>query len=224
MKKYMYVLAFSFLSIPAAYAQFELGLKGGLNWNKPDANGFGDSSVSNLNIKSGSGNFFGLTAAYAFNQKFKLQGEFMYSFMNANANASVSIVNLKIDMKTEYYQFPLLLTYTPVEFKGIKPYVALGPNFGYITKGKAVATGSVLGIFPVSQTVDLSDSNWQDTKRLDIGITGAVGATYRLGPGNLSLDFRYLHGLTDIDETDTKFKNRTWMLSLGYAYVFGKKD
>jgi hypothetical protein len=57
---------------------------------------------------------------------------------------------------------------------------------------------------------------------MDIGLTGALGLEFRAGPGNMLLEGRYTHGLTNISDDDNfEVKNRSFGLMAGYAISLG---
>lgn len=223
MKKYI-VAAFLFFALNLAHAQFEIGVKGGFNGSKPSTDGFGDTTISNLSLKSGSGSQFGLTFAYPINKQFAVQAEVLYSFLNASATTSLLIADVDVKVKTQYLQAPVLFKYTLRPGAALQPYFAAGPSFSYINKGRGDVTINIPFFGTTKQEVNMADSNWKDTKRLDIGITAMAGVSYQLGPGKITADFRYNHGLTDTDKTESNYKNRNWMFNLGYVYTLGKKD
>jgi outer membrane protein with beta-barrel domain len=55
-----------------------------------------------------------------------------------------------------------------------------------------------------------------DIKSRDLGLLAGAGLSFPLGPGDLTFDLRYAHGLSSV-KTGVDAKNRMFVIALGYA-------
>ena len=57
-----------------------------------------------------------------------------------------------------------------------------------------------------------------ERKSTDFSLTGALGFEYRIGPGSILVEGRYVYGLTDIADSDfNSVRNRMFGFFAGYS-------
>ncbi|MDE3258696.1 MAG: porin family protein [Gemmatimonadota bacterium] len=95
----------------------------------------------------------------------------------------------------------------------------IGPSFAFKTGCEKSATISVGG-----ETSNVSESCGEDTRAVDLGITGGIGARMAVSEQmTLSMDLRYTLGLLSVDETgDEDIKNRNLILQVGVGFPIGE--
>ena len=101
------------------------------------------------------------------------------------------------------------------------PYVMAGPSFGIELSCKVSAEGGGLNLDDEDCEDDGDESN---RSKLDIGLAGVAGLEFKAGPGNLFVEGRYTHGLTNLnkDETagnDQSVHNRSFAAMAGYSFT-----
>jgi hypothetical protein len=135
-----------------------------------------------------------------------------------------------------YLEVPVMGKYSFFLSKSSKFYVDLGPYIGFKlkarqrTKGSSIIYADPAGNQPVSvnpQTGEIisvsmdSDTNIKNQIRtMNLGLTGGIGLTQKLGFGELFFDLRGAYGLTNIQkypETDGNNHMGNLLLSLGYS-------
>jgi len=144
--------------------------------------------------------------------------------------------NFKNESILNYLEVPIMGKYSFLLSKSSKFYADFGPYLGFRlsarqkTKGSSIVYADQGGNTPVSfnpQTgnpaaVSMdSDTNIKDQiKTVSLGLTGGIGLTQRLGPGEVFFDLRGAYGLTNIQkypETDGSNHMGNLLLSLGYS-------
>jgi Outer membrane protein beta-barrel domain len=129
-----------------------------------------------------------------------------------------------------YLQIPVLLR-VEKGFSDFRVWGNAGPYVGLFLGGKSKSVATTIGGFGGNQTfTDESDlKSGDDIKSVELGLMAGVGAGYKVGPGYITFDARYILGLTrtppdNVTSTQTfnpdDFKNRSIMLSLGYMLEF----
>ena len=64
----------------------------------------------------------------------------------------------------------------------------------------------------------LVDCDPQNVKDFDLAVMGGLGVKIGKGQGGLTVDLRFDYGLVDAAKSSESFKNRTWLLSVGYLF------
>ncbi|UXP33047.1 porin family protein [Reichenbachiella agarivorans] len=191
------------LSSFGASAQFNFGLKGGLN-------------VSNFNVNSEQGDpykdhyesqasfHFGIFGLYDITDKVFVQGEVNYSVKGFKypENDIIGRSNNDGEVKLNYLSIPLLFGYSLTS----KLSVLIGVELNSLLSSKDI---SELGE---------AEAIWIETK--DFGIAG--GIQYDITE-KINLSARYVHGLTSqaeviINPDLATYKNRLLQLSLAYKF------
>jgi Outer membrane protein beta-barrel domain len=195
MKKIIvFVFAFVVLSVAAnAQAQVAIGIKGGLNFAKLDAN----SSLT-ANYKSRTGYNFGAFVLIKVS-KIGIQPEVLFSQQGSKVTYPSSTQNFTSNFS--YVNVPIMLKlYTVL---GIN--LQVGPQFGFLTNSPVVKD-------PQGQTINGA------YKKSDL--SAALGLGWDL-PFGLTIDARYNLGLTKIQASNNpdQTKNQVFQISLGYKLI-----
>jgi hypothetical protein len=137
--------------------------------------------------------------------------------------------NFKNEAIMNYIELPVLAKYFMPLKKTYNFYIDGGPNFGYLVSGKTKTSGTsqiyldAKGQNPITeipaQSFKAETDIKNDLKKMNVGITGGVGISKPLGPGDLILDVRGSYGFIDVQKDPVNGKNNTGCLviSVGYA-------
>lgn len=178
----------------AAMAQFDIGIKGGVNITKIQGQSFRDEFKYGYHLGGfaniGLGGRLGIQPEVLFNQ---YQTRVDSSFSNVYQN-SVSISNYK-DVKLNYLSIPLLLTYKLGSFMSLQA----GPQFGILIK----------------QSENLVQNGKDAFKKGDFSMLGGV----QLHIAKIRLTGRYVVGLNNINDlgNQNKWNSQGFQLSAGLA-------
>lgn len=168
---------------------------------------------------------FGLIFEKNLNDKFILNPEIMFNSSAFNyTNTAISKLDdpehskatdqSQFDIKQNRIQLNILTQYKIGNSK-FSPYVALGPSIGYLMVsnfGGSVIVGSQLTIPTIKAT--------ENYKSIIFGVTGAVGAKYKVGSIYITGDIRYQYGLMNIVNTSNRFKPSALNEELqNYGYI-----
>jgi hypothetical protein len=215
-----------FLSINTAaltvHAQFQYGLKGGLNISEILTNSSSVTYVDGVPQQSrnfpAAGYHAGGLATVPLSKKISLQGELLFSAQGATDKPpSVYAVTAKEEYKLDWINVPILLKYNlPSGF-----FFETGPQFGFLIAAKIKQ--AVIGS-PGDQTYFVR-SQFKSTD-----ISWSLGTGY-LTTYNLGIDVRYNLGLTNFSNVPASgvptvplqtgpMKNS--VVQLGIFYMFGK--
>ena len=189
---------------PAQAQQFAFGARGGLTLSQSAVEGdLGD-------VGSKAGYHIGAVATVGVSSWLGVQTELTYSGKGFEADA----IGGELDLT--YVEIPVLTRLTlPSK---LSPHLLAG-----------VVLSLESGCRYSSDTIDEVDcesggSSVPRPKSADFGLEVGGGVAFDMGPGDLTLDVLYNHGLTDLSATGgllDKFKNRTLYLSVGYLYPLG---
>ncbi len=222
MKKTLLVIAITALSF-SAFAQFQIGLKGGLNLTKLKGayamGTFGEAAKDETNklyeMKSGLG--YGVVMSMG-NDGFRFQPEFMYMQRGANIKDS------KMEARTNYFDTKLLFNVGGGN-EAFKIYGQFGPSFNFwLSKG----------LYDNGDLVPGSDEWNKDSGilvkvsdvRFDISVLVGIEGRLKMGPGWLLLNPRYELGLLPQtifemgDDDGYGIVNRDISINLGYLFEF----
>jgi hypothetical protein len=146
---------------------------------------------------------------------------------------TILYANFKNEAILNYIEVPVLAQYSFDIKKLFKLYIDLGPYIGFLVEAKTKSTGSSqlfvdnAGTIPLTimgQPLPPVDFNTttdikKDINTINLGISGGIGISKTLGPGELILDARGSYGLTYIQKDSKNGNNHTGCLviSLGYA-------
>jgi hypothetical protein len=231
------------VNLNIASAQYTwLGVKGGLSIPSLQ----GGNTEQSQGYKSRTGPDFGIMVYHDYSVHFALQVELSYVSQGGIKKGmqvldpamltglpvppgTTLYANFENEAIMNYIELPLLAKYKlPFSGKNIF-YVDAGPNFGYLVSAKTKTSGSsLIYLDPVGQQpvpdVPVQDFNSEtdiknDLKQMNVGITGGVGISRTIGPGDLILDVRGSYGFTNVQKDSANGQNHTGCLviSLGYA-------
>lgn len=189
-KKFLAVFVIGMTIASASMAQgFHLGIKGGANLLKIDDKSFKDEFKFGYNL--------GAFTEIDFSKKFGIQPEVLWSQSTYRTAGNIDEVipdsKSDFDVKLNYLQIPILLSYRPVKFLSLQA----GPQFGIL----------------IDEDRTLLQNGGDAFKKGDFAMLG--GAQLNLGP--LKAGARYAIGLTDIKDlsNEGEWKSRGWQLYVG---------
>lgn len=189
-KKFLAVLVVAMAITSVTFAQgFHMGIKGGANMLKIDGKSFKDEFKFGYNL----GGF----AELNFNKKWGIQPEVLWSQSTyRTANDIDEIIpgsKSDVDVKLNYLQIPLLLTYRPIKLLSLQA----GPQFGVL----------------INEDRTLLQNGGDAFKKGDLSML--AGAQLNLGP--LKAGARYVIGLTDINDlpNQEEWKNTGFQVYVG---------
>ncbi|MFN4892168.1 MAG: porin family protein [Bacteroidota bacterium] len=192
--KNIFLIAFLLITSVAS-AQFDLGIKGGINVNKIDGVSFTDEFKYGYHL----GGF----AAIGLGKKFGLQPEVLYNQNTLRVDSSYTnainvFQNGLTNVKLNYISIPILLNY-----KLVGKFITLqaGPQFGIL----------------IDQNRSLLQNGGDAFKKGDFSMLG--GVQIKLGP--LRVNGRYVIGLNNISDLSdgNKWKSQGFQLSAGLALL-----
>jgi hypothetical protein len=196
MKTKLFLIIGLVLAAQASFAQFHLGVKGGVNITKVDGKSFSDEFRYGYHL----GGF----AEIELSKKFSVQPEVLFNQFNTRVDSTfknvyqnaLSFSNYK-DVKLNYLTIPLLLNYRPTKVLSIQA----GPQFGIL--------------------IDKNQNLLQNGKSaFSTGEFSMVGGA-QLNLGGLKLSGRYIIGLNNISDINSqeKWKNQGFQLSVGFRII-----
>lgn len=178
------------------FAQFDLGVKAGVNITKIDGQSFKDQFKYGYHL----GGF----AALGLGKKFGIQPEVLYSQNTLRVDSSYTntitgvFQNGLTDVKLNYITIPILLNY-----KLVGKFITLqaGPQFGIL----------------IDQNRSLLQNGGDAFKKGDFSMLG--GVQVKLGP--LRVNGRYVVGLNNISDiaNDNRWKSQGFQVSAGLAIL-----
>ncbi|WP_221412604.1 porin family protein [Fulvivirga lutimaris] len=204
MKQLLILACLITLSFKPILAQYNYGIKGGLNLTNNVVNQ--QSTINDSKYKPGI--HFGFFASADVTENIDLQAELLYSGKGYRfvETAFSESGNLRLN----YLNLPLLVGYKATDVIRL----SIGPEMGYL-----ISATTKFG----SDKIDVGDK-WDN--KFDIGI--AAGLDYTLNE-KIFTGIRYSHGLTSVIRNAyisdnngnstgerAKFQNRTLQLTLGY--------
>jgi hypothetical protein len=183
-------------------------------------------TVSNLEVQTSSGGQVstdgtlgfgaGILLGFNFSDNFGIQGEAIYSTLNQKYSED----NTEKEVKLEYINVPLLLSYNTGKLKPVNFNVVAGPQIG-------ISVGSELGGNDSGDAVlavKKGDLGFAYGAGFDFGLNAAK--TFRLGIG-----FRGVYGLVDISDNSNNLESgsyyvldkahvKTYSVYLGASFIF----
>ena len=186
----------------------EIALKGGVavsHFQSRGPNPFDGSFVSTA---------FGGHARFRFG-RIALQPELHMVSRGATADAS----SLDERMRLEYMEVPVMLV-VPVSIGNFEPYAFGGPMISLETRCRSIIEENNLKThFDCDDPGAVSSF---DRRVFDYGASAGAGISHKLGSGRILLEGRYTWGLRDIydgADNDIEVRNRSYVVSIGYAII-----
>jgi hypothetical protein len=192
------------------------GLKAGINfatWRGSDSK-FSDPelSVAELSPESRTGIGGGVYLKFGIGTALYLQPEVLYTQKGAKYSATVDGTDVKVTMKLDYVEVPVLLKYgfEGASASSITPNLFAGPAVAFKASSKVKAEAG-----SVSAEADASGF-----KSVDFGLCFGGGLDFAVGENTMGLDVRYTLGLSSIDDSATSadVKNGAWMVTASYGF------
>jgi hypothetical protein len=187
------ILLFIAAAPAAAQTQTDFGIKGGFNASKLNV----DPEEPDVDFKNLIGPTGGVFATIG---RGALAGqiEALYSRRGTKAESEGEEFQIKLTS----IDVPLLLRFNGAPGRNTF-FITAGTTLGFIFDAKQEAEGF---------EEDITD----DVEKFDAGVTVGAGVQ----TGNLVLEGRYTHGLTNLstDEDEGKFRLRVWTFLVGFAF------
>ena len=189
----------SVLSINLSFAQadFQLGVKGGLNIANVQ---------TDIDTDGKTGFHAGAFATWKFG-RMGIQPELIFSKQGFAFNSQSTNLDIETDFNISYINVPIILKVYFV--KGVN--LQVGPHIGFAIKSELETTAAGNSI-----TIDIKD----DIRDTDLSL--AMGAGIDL-PFGLNLSARYNLGLSNIAVENSidggETRNRVFQVSVGYAFI-----
>ena len=210
------LIVFVMFGITAESLAQTIGIQAGLNLSdmlmKDDEGVYGD----NFKIKPGFN--AGATLEFPIKEMFSFNMGLLLSTKGYKVDDKYGTTEFKGTFKLLYIDIPLTAK-AYFNVLGARIYGAIGPYFGVGLSGKYKFDVTING----DTTTDTENINWgsdaadDDLKRLDFGLTAALGVEIN----SIDIGVSYGLGLANISSfTDggTKVKNRVLGISLGYKF------
>jgi len=197
------ILALMFFSSDSILAEFNLGLKTGLNISK-----LAGDVKPQYDIKGASKMTFavGIFESLEYTDYFHIQLELLLVRKGAKSDEGDPFqgrVNLI------YAEIPVLFKLNPLPKKKYSPALFAGAAADLLHSAKLI---------PDSPYKDVEIDDW--VKKLDYCIVFGIGVDTDLGLGTLMVDGRYSIGMTNINDTDYDWdiKNRVFSVFVGFLF------
>lgn len=190
MKTISTIFLFSLIFAGSATAQHaNIGIKGGLN-------AFEIVNSNNSKVDTNLGFHAGLIGHFHASDQFALQPEIYYSVQGGQFNLAGSEVKLNLN----YLNVPILLQY--MFDNGFR--LQAGPQAGFLISANS----------RVNNTETDVKNNYED---IDLGLV--AGLSYVNPETDFGIDFRYNHGMSNINKTGTiDAYNRGFQVGLFYLF------
>jgi len=186
-------------------AQFSIGIQGGLNSGRLDA----DNLVDGAKVSYKNGLTIGGIVNYQITDMFSLQTEPRYIQKGERVEYSVGSFDADNKIYFNYMELPIYLI-TEFDVSEFSPMLIGGVNLGYLLN-----TDVETNINGEEENFDITD----DYNNIDLSIEFGVGLKYKMNNvTNLLLNVRYSHGIYDISKMDGLVITRGIQLLLGILY------
>ncbi len=209
MKRLTLAILAAFLVLTAAPAQAQrlhFGVRGGVNMGAAETEGtafIGETGTQ-------TGYHLGLILAADISDWFALQSEVWYSKKGFSEGDGTAALDLT------YFEIPVLAVIKlPLP---LSARLFSGPVLGLESGCKVTFEGE-------TEDCEFAVQGAPRTKGADSGIIFGAGLGFDFGPGMLTGDIWYNHGLTDISEHSESvetIKTRTWYFSAAYIMTLGR--
>lgn len=253
-KLVLLVLFANFLYCFSARAQdIAVGVRGGISIPNLTA-GSGNQNPLNTGYSSRLGPDFGAFAEFKFSNFFSLQPMLEYSSQGGKKNGLQAFstpdemaqmfpagqappylyARYNSEAKMNYLMIPVLAKFgwnfkrSPLRvYADAGPFVSLLLSAHQVTSGQSEFYTDAAGLQPLpggSQPFDANTNIRNSLHRVNSGIEGNVGFSYRLGKGSIFIEGGGNYGFFNIQKFAQDGKNNTGAATatIGYSYWFGK--
>jgi len=191
-------------------AQVAIGPKAGLTLSTFVGNNAGGDAITFvLGFQAGA------SAQIKINETFSILPELLYFQKGTRTEFFDMGFNFEIEDRINYIEIPVLAKFIVAEpANTTQLYLTGGPSLGI---GVNVNVVTEEGEEEGRETKSFDEKN---LKRLDIAATIGAGVQFPVGSNLLTVDIRYLYGLSSIDDTDSGIDFRNSGVNLAVAYLF----
>lgn len=123
-------------------------------------------------------------------------------------------------LRLEYLELPLMLV-VPVRVGSFEPYAFGGPMLSLETRCRSIIEQEGLKTNIGCDGTSTNESVF-DRRSFDYGVSAGAGISHSLGSGRILLEGRHTWGLRDIHDgeaEDIEVRNRSFVISVGYAII-----
>jgi hypothetical protein len=156
----------------------------------------------------------GVKLVYSFNPNWGASADLKFSGEGGNTTLDIGGNHQEWKYRAYYVRVPIQAIYFFGDLgDAVRPKISLGPSVGFLVAGDSKAY--------INDALDNSLKTKDIFDGFDFGMTGAVGANFKLGGDKwLNTDISYYHGITDVGLLN-EIRNRTIMLNIGLTFPIG---
>ena len=234
MTKLSILICTMFLSI-SMFAQTKIGTHAGVNFSDMSSSSFAFDAFDGIlpHPKRLIGTSYGVTSEFLIQDNFSFQTGLSFTdkgfMLKENFNLDIFDIPVpvggQINARLKYLEVPLVAKYAFYNRSGITPYVKAGATVGYATSAKMEVKAKVIVPIKIAEIPVGLNSNLYN--RFEVGAMIGGGLQFNAGPGTLSLDATYTHGLSSLINTpvvDLKARNNSFGIGIGYAVPLTKNQ
>jgi outer membrane protein W len=157
---------------------------------------------------------FGLSSSYQFNENFALNLTVMSSSKSYDIDYSFGNWELEAEEKLTYLNIPIMLRYVPKVKSRVRPFVQAGGFAGFLM----YSDNSFYAKFkPSGESYSLEHINSSERRnKVDFGLSGGVGAYYKLGDGQLFFQANYFHSMNNAVKSENRYQYDELLYSYHY--------
>ena len=239
------IVAFLIMCAFTTQAQKSLyiGAQGGLSIPNLTATAK-ETNPMNEGFSSRVGPHFGLLVEKQFSNLFSVQAEVNYSGQGGKRNGIQAIridpflgyiyADIKNTSRLNYIQVPVMAKINLGLSEKVKFFVNAGGFVGFLVAANQITEGQgnlyldknkqstvpFTGVTDFSRTTNVID----DLNKVNVGVIGAIGFSYDLGPGKIFIQGGGSYGFVKLQKSPVNGVNRTGagIVTLGYAHRLGK--
>lgn len=225
----LWMIILPFLMINLINAQSFVGVRGGIGLTKwhYDLPGDVDNTI-NDDQEYLLTPYVAIPIEVQFSEYFSIQPELIYMQKGTHQKSSMqeSGASFEMDARTKinYLELPVLGK-ARYNTERLEFFVMAGPQVGYALNGKYKVEQTVTnGTTEILKTDEDIDFDEDKIDRFNFSVVFGAGVGVDLGPGKVVADARYdlgLYNMSTNDDSDFKFYDRAFGLSVGYMIPFG---
>lgn len=161
------------------------------------------------NATSRAGFTAGAYAAFLIRTGVALQPELLYSMEGAKLD-----IGENGGLRADYVRVPVMLRFAIPTASATRPFLAVGPSFGFQTKCEVSGSSGSASITESCDDLANVFGSGFERQKFDVAARLEAGLTFDTGGKRFSLGGSYSHGLTDLFK-DRDVKGRTFSLFVG---------